>query len=85
MAISRTREYGADATGARISGNPRGLAGALAKMESYARRRPMTQVNDAASHMFIINPLSARGMSALFSTHPPIQERIARLNELGTV
>lgn len=83
MAISRTREYGADATGARIAGSPRGLANALLKMESYARRRPMTRVNDAASHMFIINPLSARGMSALFSTHPPIRERVRRLNDLA--
>ncbi len=82
MAISRTREYGADATGAKLSGNPRGLAGALEKMESYARRRPLAGLNDAASHMFIINPLPARGFSALFSTHPPIRERIERLNRL---
>jgi heat shock protein HtpX len=82
MAISRTREYGADATGARISGNPGGLASALGKMDSYARQRPMTQVNDAASHMFIVNPLSARGLSGLFSTHPPIRERIERLSRL---
>jgi len=82
MAISRTREYGADATGAQISGHPAGLASALAKMENYARRQPMAQLNDAASHMFIINPLSARGLSSLFSTHPPIRERIERLNRL---
>lgn len=82
MAISRTREYGADQTGAQISGNPKDLASALAKMESYARQRPMLQLNDAASHMFIINPLSARGLSNLFSTHPPIRERIERLNRI---
>lgn len=82
MAISRTREYGADQTGAQISGNPKGLASALAKMENYARQRPMHQLNDAASHMFIINPLSAKGLSNLFSTHPPIRERIERLNRV---
>jgi heat shock protein HtpX len=78
MAISRTREYGADATGAQLAGSPHGLASALQKMESYARRIPM-QVNEAASHMFIVNPLSARGLSSLFSTHPPIRDRIRRL------
>ncbi len=82
MSISRTREYNADTTGARISGNPRGLAGALSKMESYARRRPLTELNAAVSHMFIINPLSVQGLTALFSTHPPIQERIARLQRM---
>ncbi len=81
MAISRTREYGADATGAQIARNPEGLASALQKMESYARRRPL-QVNEAASHLFIINPLSARGMGKLFSTHPPIKERVERLQNL---
>lgn len=83
MAISRTREYAADATGARISGNPHGLASALAKMEGYARRRPLIGLNEAASHLFIINPLSAQGLTALFSTHPPIRERITRLHRMG--
>ncbi len=82
MSISRTREYAADAAGARISGNPRGLAGALAKMESHARRRPLIGLNEAASHLFIINPLSAQGLTALFSTHPPIRERIDRLQRM---
>jgi len=82
MAISRTREYQADATGAMISGNPEGLASALQKMESYARNRPL-QVNEAASHMFIINPLSARGISGLFSTHPPIRERVKKLRSMN--
>ena len=81
MAISRTREYGADATGAQLARNPEGLASALQKMETYARRRPI-EVNEAASHMFIVNPLSAKGMSGLFSTHPPIEERVKRLKEL---
>jgi len=82
MAISRTREYQADSTGAVISGNPEGLASALQKMESYARRSPF-QVNEAASHMFIVNPLSAKGLSGLFSTHPPIQERVKRLRSMN--
>jgi len=81
MAISRTREYGADATGAQLARDPDGLASALQKMESHARRRPI-QVNEAASHMFIVNPLSAKGLSGLFSTHPPIQERVKRLRNL---
>lgn len=82
MSISRTREYGADAAGARFSGNPQGLASALAKMEQYARRRPMQEINQAAAHMFIVNPFSAKGLTALFSTHPPIEERIARLRRM---
>jgi len=84
MAISRTREYGADATGAQLARDTEGLASALQKMESYARRRPL-QVNEAASHMFIVNPLSAKGMGKLFSTHPPITERVKRLQELRRV
>lgn len=82
MSISRTREYGADATAARFSGNPQGLAGALAKMEQYARRRPMRELNQATAHMFIVNPFSAEGLNALFSTHPPIEDRIARLQQM---
>lgn len=82
MAISRTREYGADATGAQIARNPEGLASALQKMEAYARRRPM-QINEATSHMFIVNPLSAKGLSKLFSTHPPLTERVKRLRNLA--
>jgi len=81
MAISRTREYGADATGAQLARDPQGLSSALQKMESHARRKPL-QVNEAASHMFIVNPLSAKGLSGLFSTHPPIQERVKRLRNL---
>ncbi len=82
MAISRTREYHADATGAGISGDPEGLASALQKMENHARKRPI-QVNEAASHMFIVNPLSAKGLSGLFSTHPPIKERVKRLRNIN--
>lgn len=81
MAISRTREYGADATGAQLAQNSDGLASALQKMERYARQRPL-QINEATSHMFIVNPLSAEGLSNLFSTHPPIRERVKRLRNL---
>lgn len=79
-AISRTREYQADATGARTSRNPWALASALEKLEQGNRRSPM-KVNEAVSHLFIVNPLS--GFSAtMFSTHPPIQRRIERLREM---
>jgi heat shock protein HtpX len=81
LAISRAREYGADATGARIAGSSAGLANALLKLESAAQRIPM-QVNPAASHLFIVNPLSGASMARLFSTHPPIQERVERLRRM---
>lgn len=82
MSVSRTREYGADATGAGFSGNPQGLASALAKMEQHARQRPLHGLNRATAHMFIVNPFSAKDLTALFSTHPPIEERIARLRSM---
>jgi len=82
MAISRSREYLADQTGARIAGNPGGLANALLKLESAAYRIPM-QVNPATSHLFIVNPLSGASITRLFSTHPPISERVKRLEELN--
>ncbi|WP_027366150.1 zinc metalloprotease HtpX [Desulfotruncus alcoholivorax] len=81
MAISRSREYSADATGARLAGSPDGLANALLKLESAAHRIPM-QVNPAASHLFIVNPLSGASLAKLFSTHPPIQERVSRLHSM---
>lgn len=81
MAISRSREYMADATGARIAGSPDGLANALLKLESAAQRIPM-QTNPATSHLFIVNPLSGQAMARLFSTHPPIQERVEKLRAL---
>jgi len=62
-------------------GSSRGLASALEKMDSHARKRPL-QVNEAASHMFIINPFSARKAANLFSTHPPIQQRVERLRNV---
>lgn len=81
MAISRSREFEADADGARIAGSSAGLAGALLKLERGAKQIPM-QVNPAASHLFIVNPLSGQSMARLFSTHPPIEERVRRLEEM---
>ena len=78
MAISRSREYQADSTGAKIIGAGRPLANALVKLEEYNKQIPM-QVNPAQAQMYIVNPLSAGGFTRLFSTHPPIQERVARL------
>ena len=82
MAISRSREYAADKGGARISGNPLYLASALGKLESFNKRAPMQGVKDATAHMFIVSPLSGGGMRKLFSTHPPIEERIKRLKAM---
>jgi heat shock protein HtpX len=81
MAVSRSREYLADATGARIAGNPEGLARALEKLGAYSRRIPM-DANPATAHMFIVNPLSGKSLQSLFSTHPPVEERISRLRGL---
>ena len=82
MAISRSREFGADAGGATICGNPLSLANALQKLEIGNRQIPM-QANAATAHMFIVNPLTGGGLMALFSTHPPLQERVARLQEMS--
>lgn len=82
LAISRQREYGADETGARITGMPLALASALEKLEAYSRARPL-QVSPAISHLFIVNPLGSVDFAALFSTHPPIRKRIERLHEMA--
>jgi heat shock protein HtpX len=82
MAISRSREYQADASGAKLSGNPMGLAHALVRLQQNAERVPM-DANPATSHMFIVNPLSRKGIVSLFSTHPPIEDRIERLERMG--
>ena len=82
MAISRAREFQADQTGAHNCGNPEALARALEKLEMGSEIRPM-KVNEAASHLFIVNPLSGRFMARLFSTHPPIEERVRRLREMN--
>lgn len=78
MAISRSREYIADRTGAEICGHPKALASALQKLTNYNARRPM-QVNPASAQMYIVNPLKGSAMANLFSTHPPMEERIRRL------
>lgn len=83
MAISRAREYAADATGAKICGKPLALAGALRKLHAGVQRRPMAEANPATAHMFIVSPLSGRSFASLFSTHPPMAERIARLEQLA--
>ncbi len=80
MAVSRSREYGADAMGSQIAGSPYGLANALAKLESGAQRRPL-KATPASAHLFIVNPLRGKSVWNLLSTHPPIQERIRRLRE----
>jgi heat shock protein HtpX len=78
MAISRSREYAADSAGASYAGSPRGLATALQKISSAARRVPM-RAEPATAHMFIMNPLSGQSLMGLFSTHPPVEKRIERL------
>jgi len=78
MAVSRSREYQADATGAGIAGSPEGLAKALEKLGDYSQRIPMN-ANPSTAHMFIVNPLSGKRLQSLFSTHPPLEERISRL------
>lgn len=82
LAISRTREYQADASGARLSHHPEYLANALRKLESANERMPMVDATPATAHLFIVNPLSAGLFSRLFSTHPPIEERIRRLEQM---
>ncbi|HAK58894.1 MAG TPA: zinc metalloprotease HtpX [Nitrospiraceae bacterium] len=83
MAISRTREYEADAGGARLAGNPQGLANALQKLEQGRQVIPMKNAKPATAHMFIVNPLSGKGMARLFSTHPPLAERVRKLREMA--
>lgn len=83
MAISRSREYLADDAGAALCGRPLALAGALAKLETWSQRIPMRQGNASTEQMFIVSPLFGGGMANLFSTHPPIEERIARLRRMA--
>ncbi|HKD68815.1 MAG TPA: zinc metalloprotease HtpX [Candidatus Binataceae bacterium] len=82
LAISRTREYQADASGARLTHHPLYLANALRKLETANERLPM-DAGPATAHLFIVNPLSGAGISRLFSTHPPLEERIARLEQMA--
>ena len=78
LAVSRSREYQADATGAHFTGNPYALASALQKLDAYSRRVPM-QASPSTAHLFIIQPLLGMNFGSLFSTHPPIAKRIERL------
>lgn len=82
FAISRAREYQADATGAKLSDDPLSLASALRKMDAYSKRIPM-DANPSTAHLFIVNPLTADGFIHLFSTHPPIPKRIERLEKIA--
>jgi heat shock protein HtpX len=83
LAISRSREYMADEGGAKLAGNPLYLANALRKLERGVEVRPMVEANPATANMFIVNPFSARGLMTLLSTHPPMEERIARLEDMA--
>jgi heat shock protein HtpX len=82
MAVSRSREYGADETGAHFTGNPYALASALQKLEQYSQRIPM-QASPSTAHLYIIKPLLGMNFASLFSTHPPTAERIARLTNMA--
>lgn len=83
FAVSRSREYAADKTGAEFCGKPNALADALTKLHAAAGRAPMVEAGPATAHLFIVNPLSGRSMMALFSTHPPAEERVARLRGMA--
>ena len=82
LAISRSREYGADRAGAEFSDDPEALASALGKLEAYSKRIPLP-VNPAVSHLFIVKPLTGAALASLFSTHPPTEQRVARLQQMA--
>jgi heat shock protein HtpX len=83
MAVSRSREYMADEGGAKLCGRPLSLANALRKLDTSSRMLPMQEARPATAHLFIVNPLTAGGLMQLFSTHPPMEERIARLERMA--
>ena len=83
LAVSRSREYDADKGGAELSGNPLSLASALKKLEVGVQRIPMMEATPTTAHLFIVNPLRAGALAKLFSTHPPIEERIERLERMA--
>jgi heat shock protein HtpX len=83
MAVSRSREYAADESGAEVSGNPLALASALAKIETWSQQIPMSEGSPTTAHLFIINPFRSGAMAQLFSTHPPTPQRIERLQVLA--
>ena len=83
LAVSRSREFDADEDGAHLTGNPLYLASALRKLDAGARRIPMIEATTTTAHLFIVNPLRANAIAKLFSTHPPIEERIERLERMA--
>ena len=83
FALSRSREYLADETGAKLCGNPLALASALGKLTNYSKQIPMHEGTPATAHMFIVNPFSGGAMTRFFSTHPPVEDRIRRLREMA--
>ncbi len=83
FAISRSREYLADATGAQLCGNPLALASALGKLNAYSKQIPIHEGSPATAHMFIVNPFAGANMARLFTTHPPVEDRIARLRAMA--
>ncbi|HJV34067.1 zinc metalloprotease HtpX [Geomonas sp.] len=83
LAVSRSREYMADEGGAKLCGRPLSLANALRKLDSGSRMLPMEEARPATAHLFIVNPLTGGGIMQLFSTHPPMEERIARLERMA--
>lgn len=82
LAVSRSREYGADMSGAQLTGDPDGLADALSRLQQGNEAMPYDRA-PATAHLFIVNPLSHHGVMGLFSTHPPLEERVRRLREMG--
>jgi heat shock protein HtpX len=83
FAISRSREYLADEGGAHFSGRPQDLASALGKLQSYSQKIPLSQHSGTTAHMFIVNPLTGKTLQSLFSTHPPVEDRIRRLMNMA--
>lgn len=83
MAMSRSREYLADETGAKLCGNPLALARALQRISGASEAVPLESAGPATAHLFIVNPLSGGGIAGLFSTHPPVEERVARLRAMA--
>jgi heat shock protein HtpX len=83
LMVSRSREYEADSSGARLVGYPNGLASALRKLQAASKQIPLAGATPATAHLFIVNPLSGGGITGLFSTHPPLEKRIARLMDLN--
>jgi heat shock protein HtpX len=84
LAVSRSREFEADHTGAEVSGDPMALASALRKLQQASQVLPAQTAQPAFAHLYIVNPLSGRTLSGLFSTHPPVEERIRRLEEMAS-